>query len=300
MRKIVITGATSMIGVALTEVAIKENIEVYSIVRPNTTRTDRIIRSPLIHLVNGSLDKLLDITELPADCDTFYHFAWAGTSREERDDARIHEKNIKYTLDAVELAKRAGCKRFIGAGSQAEYGPVDGVIDDDTSFKPVISYGIAKYASGILSRKLCEENGMNHVWGRIFSVYGPHDNDWTMLKQAITGFKNGEVVKFSSGTQSWNYLYASDAGEIFYRLGDESVPAGTYLVANSESRPLREYIEIMMNVYGDGAKAEFAPKESVKTAGLDVDAKRTFDVIKYEPKIGFDKGMKKIIEYSRS
>ena len=38
-------------------------------------------------------------------------------------------QNIQYTLDAVRLAKRLGCKVFVGAGSQAEYGRYEGKLD---------------------------------------------------------------------------------------------------------------------------------------------------------------------------
>lgn len=300
LKKIVITGATSMLGTALTEIAVREGIEVYAVVRPSTKRGDRIISSPLVHAVSGSLENLAEIEGLPADCDVFYHFAWAGTGREERDEPLIHEKNIRYTLEAVELAGKAGCRRFVGAGSQAEYGPVDGVVDEGTGHSPVTSYGIAKYAAGILSRKLCERKGIDHIWGRVCSVYGPHDNEGTMLEHAISCFGKGETARFSSATQSWNYLYESDAGEMFHALGRESVPSGTWLVAHPESRPLREYIDILMRVYGSGAKAEFAPLGSERAPGLDVDAEKTMRAIGYRPKISFEEGIRRMIQAKAS
>ena len=55
LKKIVITGATSMLGTALTEVAVREGTEVYAVIRPNTKRSDRLIPSPLVHPVDGSL-----------------------------------------------------------------------------------------------------------------------------------------------------------------------------------------------------------------------------------------------------
>jgi nucleoside-diphosphate-sugar epimerase len=285
-----------MIGVALTEVAVRENAEVYAIIRPGTSRTDRIVTSPKVHVVYAELDSLEDVSGIPSDCDVFYHLAWAGTGRTQRDDAQIHEKNIKYTLDAVNLAKKAGCKRFVGAGSQAEYGPVDGIIDINTKYEPVMAYGIAKFAAGKLAEKLCTENNMEFVWGRIFSVYGPHDNAGTMLDQAISSFLKRENASFSAATQMWNYLYESDAGEIFYRLGKSEVKPGTYLVAHNESMPLKEYIKVMMSVYGPEARADFAPITNPAPLGLNVDAASTFEAIDYVPKVSFEQGIKKMID----
>lgn len=44
MKKIVITGATSFIGVHLIKEWIKSNCEIYAIVRPNSSNIGRIIR----------------------------------------------------------------------------------------------------------------------------------------------------------------------------------------------------------------------------------------------------------------
>ena len=296
MKKIIITGATSMLGTALINVAVREGSEIYAIVRPGTNRLDRLVSSQLVHVVYASLENFNDIDNLPSDCNIFYHFAWAGTNKAERDEPQIHEKNIQYTLNAVDLAEKFGCKRFVFAGSQAEYGVVDGIINENTKFNPVTSYGISKYAAGILSRKLCGKKNIEHVWGRIFSVYGPHDNDETMLNYALDCFITGKVAKFSSGTQFWNYLYETDAGEMFYRLGLDYVPAGTYFIAHNESQRLRKYIEILAEVCNGNFKVEFAPVATVKTPSLNVDTQKTINVLKYVPQVNFEKGVRKMLE----
>ena len=290
-----------MIGTALTEVAVRNGTEVYAVIRPDTNRIDRLNKTPQVHHVYGDLEHLADIEGLPADCDVLYHFACAGTGKASRDDAWIHEKNIRYTLEAVELAERAGCKRFVGAGSQAEYGPIyDDCINENTKYAPVISYGIGKLAAGVLSKKLCEENNIDHVWGRVFSVYGPHDNKNTMLDYAIDCFLKGEVAHFSASKQVWNYLYEDDAGEIFYRLGNKDVPSDTYFVANAESRPLKEYIDILLETYGPDAKADFAVDDGADLPGLNVDMGKTIKAIGYTPMIGFKDGVAKMIEAKKA
>ncbi len=289
------TGATSMIGTALIEAAVARGDEVYAIVRPNTKRLNRVIVSSQVHIVEGTLDTFNNL-EVDSDCDVFYHLAWMGTDKVSRDNPEIQEQNIKYTLDAVKLAKKAGCHRFVGAGSQAEYGPIYDEINEETKFSPAISYGVAKYAACVMSRKLCECIGMEHVWGRIFSVYGPHDNKGTMLEYAIRCWDNGEIAKFSSGTQQWNYLYESDAGEMLYRLGCEHVVPSSYFIAHPESHMLKEFILTLMKEYGSKAKAEFANAESTQLPGLKVDMKKTLSALQYEPRMSFETGIKKMID----
>lgn len=300
MKKIIITGATSMLGTALTEIAVNEGIEVYAVVRNETKRIDRIINSPMVHLVFGSIENLKVIKDIPNDCDVLYHFAWAGTDKTLRDNSLVQERNIKYTLDAVELAELTGCHRFISAGSQAEYGPVKGIIDEMTGYNPVLSYGIAKYAAGILSKKLCQKKGLDHVWGRVFSVYGPHDNEGTMLDYAIKCWLKGEPAKFSSGMQYWNYLYEKDAGQFFFDLGNPAVPPDTYFVANTESAVLRDYIETMMRVFGPTARSEFADSNADSLSGLKVNMHKTISILGQRELVSFEDGIRQMIKTKRS
>lgn len=298
MKRIIVTGATSMIGAALIEEAIAHGTEVYAIVRENTSRMTRLPSSERLHPVYAQLSEL-DCVDIPESCDALYHFAWAGTSKSERDDPSIQEENIRFTLDAVRLAHRAGCRLFVGAGSQAEYGPVDGLIDPDTRFAPVISYGAAKYASGILSRKLCRQLGMIHAWGRIFSVYGRYDNKGTMLDYAIGQFLAGKTAAFSSGRQSWDYLNETDAGRMFYQIGERTQEDRTYLIASGEKRPLREYIQELARDMNAEDLCRFAEDENVTPPGLCVDPSLTFKCLGIEPSVTFQDGIHRMVESYR-
>ena len=80
MKKIVVTGATSMIGSALIEECVKHDIEVYAVLRSASGKQDRLPDSSLVHLIDSSLETLEELPELiPQGCDTFYHIAWGNT-----------------------------------------------------------------------------------------------------------------------------------------------------------------------------------------------------------------------------
>ena len=298
LNSIIVTGATSMIGVALIEEAIAIGVQVYAIVRPNTTRLERLPTSKLIHIKYSDLEGLKNV-QISVECDVFYHFAWEGVSKEQRDDPLINEKNIRYTLDAVELAKRLGCKKFIGAGSQAEYGQVDGEIGINTRFSPVLAYGISKYAAGKLSRKLCDQYGMVHIWGRIFSVYGRWDNKNTLLDYAITQFMKGEIAQFSSGKQEWNYLFEKDAGRIFMAIGEQIEESTELIVASDETRPLREFVEILADEMECEVLCEFAEDAGNHVVGLNPDVTDTEKKLNIYDFIPFRQGIKQMIEHYR-
>ena len=147
MKKVIITGATGMIGRTLIEYLVKKDISVLAIVRKNSERKDELPIDEKVRIIECNLDELNSLIINEFDYDTFFHFAWDGTFGESRNDLYTQNLNIKYTLYALELAHKMGCNTFIGAGSQAEYGRVDGVISSDTKTNPENGYGIAKLAA---------------------------------------------------------------------------------------------------------------------------------------------------------
>lgn len=298
MQRVIVTGATSMIGTALIKECIKNNVNVLAIARKGSKRRERLEKSAYMDVMECDLDELASAS-IEGPFDTCYHFAWAHTSRETRDNPLLQEENIRYTLDAVELAARAGCRKFIGAGSQAEYGSVGHVVTPNTPVHPQIAYGMAKHAAGMLSRKLCGMYGMTHIWGRVFSVYGKNDNEGTMLSYAIDQFLKGEPARFSSAVQMWDYLYEEDAGKIFYLLGERVGDDKVYCIANGAYRPLKEFIYEMKDAFGPGAECEFAAEPGELAAGLQPDASDLFLDIAYRPKVTFREGIQKMIAHRR-
>lgn len=282
MKSVVITGATSMLGVALIRECIAQNVRVYALARSNSSKLTRIPQSPLVTIVECGLDRFIE-ADIEQQCDVFYHFAWEGTTGITRDDPFVHYKNIGYSLAAIELAKRCGCKKFIGAGSQAEYGIYAGKLYPSTRVDPVSSYGVAKYAAGKLCAKICEGYGMTCIWPRIFSVYGENDRENALIKYAIRQFMTGNEAQFSSATQKWNYLCERDAGRIFYLLGQENVKGGVYNVASADTRPLKEFISDIWEVCGCRGACIFASPSDAPVVSLDPDITSLVDAIGWMP-----------------
>lgn len=106
MKKTVITGATGSVGRAIIDKLIAENVEITVLCHRGSKRVDDIPDNRLIKKVCCSLDEMKSFVPEENDYDVFYHLAWAGTTGTARDDADLQLKNIEYTLDAVELAKK--------------------------------------------------------------------------------------------------------------------------------------------------------------------------------------------------
>jgi len=304
MKRVIITGATSMIGFAVLSEFIKNGVEVLAVVRKDTVNLKRIPISDLIEVIECNLG---DLNNFPVEryierkYDVFYHLAWDHTAKQARNNALLQNANITYTLDAVNLSHKLGCHTFIGAGSQAEYGRVENIISPYTSINPDTAYGVAKYAAYKLSLILCKKMGLRHIWGRIFSVYGLYDNKETMIMYAINHMLNRKQAEFTMCEQSWDYLYSKDAGFAFYLMGTSGIDGKVYCVGSGKTKFLYEYIEIIKNLIDSELNLGIGEKEygENQVMHLCADISSLSQDTGFEPCYSFEKGIAETIQWAK-
>ncbi len=297
MKRAIISGATGAIGTALVQKLINEGTQVLVLCRNGSQRLGVLPNNSLIKKLNLSLHEYASFENNSKEkYDVFYHFAWIGTCGSARNDVLLQSENIKYTLDAVALAKKFGCHTFIGAGSQAEYGRVEGILTSQTPVFPENGYGIAKLCAGRMSKEYARQLGINHIWVRILSVYGPHDGSGTMVSSTITKLKNGEKAQFTKGEQLWDYLYSSDAAEAFRLLGERGVDGKTYVLGSGKARKLSDYIRIIGKRLCAENLLEFGsiPYAEKQVMYLCADISELERDTGWKPEIDFESGIDKI------
>ncbi len=141
MKRVVITGATSIIGISLIKRLICENIEVTAIVRPNSDRIGLLPRSILLNIIECDLNNLrMANVKANNNFDIFFHLGWDSKYENSRHNVYGQLRNVFYTIEAVELAHKLGCSVFVGAGSQAEYGRVSDSLSPLSLEKPENAY----------------------------------------------------------------------------------------------------------------------------------------------------------------
>lgn len=240
----VVTGPTGAIGIALCEKLLRENVRVYAVCRPGSSRIKDLPKAATLHVVECDAKELATLPQKMegVSVDAFFHFAWAHTIGQGRNDMPAQIENIQSTIDAVRAAKALGCQVFLGAGSQAEYGRVEGLLKSDTPAFPENGYGMAKLCAGQMSRVEAKALDIDHVWVRILSVYGPHDGPMTMISGTIRKLLAGERPALTAGIQRWDYLYAGDAADAFYLAACHGRNGAVYPLGSGQAMPLKDYI----------------------------------------------------------
>lgn len=244
--KYIITGATSFIGLELIDNLLSQNHEVIGICRPDSKGLSNLPAA--VEIVTSDMSQYHSLNEKIENADVFVNLAWNGTSHSGRDLAEIQNGNIKNTTDALIAASKIGCKVFVEAGSQAEYGTITSVITEESPCNPFSEYGKAKLEVKNKCFELSENIDIKYMHLRIFSLFGENDHPWTLIMSAIEKMIKNQDVDLSSCVQNWNYLYVKDAAMRIIRLCEYALSSSDFKheifnLASRDTRPLKDFVE---------------------------------------------------------
>lgn len=248
-RKVILTGATGVIGAGIVRQCKELGWNVCAVVRPGSAK-NKYIEDSEATIIKCDLKDISELAE-NRDCqnaDYFIHLGWMGTKKSAREDRIIQQQNVEYTMKACEVAYALGCSAFVFAGSQAEYGRLEGAMRPNLSTNPVSEYGKAKLQAGMATKEFCREHDMCHIYTRILSVYGPCNEPDTMVMSTIIKLLKGEVPFLTPGEQLWDYLYSDDAARALLLLACMGKTDRIYCIGSGEVKPLKDYMEVIGQV----------------------------------------------------
>ena len=302
MKSAIITGGTGMIGLSLVEYLLDIGIEVTVIVRKSSKRKALLPVHPLLKTIDCDLDNLCNLAyESSTSFDAFYHLGWEGTSATDRNNVALQNNNIIYSTDAAQLAHRLKCKSFIFAGSQAQYGRVEGLVGPTTATNPEIAYGVAKQCAEAMTRLVCNQFGIKHCSARILSIYGPNDGENTMVSSTINNLLLGNDTAFTPCQQMWDYLYCKDAAKALQLMADKGKANAIYCLGSGKAKKLECYIKTIKNIINPDAilgigKIPYSPNQVMMLCANIDNLKSDLD---FEPEYSFEEGIVETIDWWR-
>ena len=302
-KKAVVTGATGMLALALMRKLSYEGYKIYAVARPNSSRIDNIPKQDNITVVECDLSEIETLPDkIYEKCDDFFHFAWEATYGAARNDMSAQLRNISASVNAVKAAHALGCNTFLGAGSQAEYGRKSEKISPCTSANPENGYGIAKLCAGQMTRVMCQELGIKHIWCRIFSTYGPYDGEQTMVMSGILRMLKGERPSYTKGEQEWDYLYCDDAAEAFYLAAKNGKNGSTYCIGSGKTRLLKDYIYAIRDTVNSELEIGIGevPYFENQVMYLCADITSLTRDTGFVPKFSFEEGIRLTVEWAKN
>jgi nucleoside-diphosphate-sugar epimerase len=284
--RIVITGASGFLGAWASRALVADGHQVTALARsPSPWRLAGVDELRIV--VAASTLWPEEIARLAPE--VLVVVDWTGVAGQSR-DGEVQWSNLHRQRRMIGAALTAGTHRIVGLGSQAEYGPRQDRISENAPTEPSTVYGQAKVAALAQLRELCEAAGVQWVWARVFSIYGPLDNEGLLLPTVADSLSAGRDVDLSSGEQLWSYLYASDAGRAIAHLANSSLAYGVYNVGHPYAPQLRDTIERFATHFDSEGVLRFGAAGPTRITRLEPDVDR-LQSTSWEPRVGLTEGL---------
>lgn len=279
----IVTGANGFIGSALVRELIEHDVNVWALDRKDSN--NNIPLSSKVNFLPFELSQTSLIEQsIPKEhFDAFFHLAWAGSAGDLRYDTQLQLNNVQWTIDALRVSKVLGCERFLSAGSIMESETLAAISSQGN--KPGLGYiyGCAKLAAHTMCFAIAAQIGVDIIWPQITNAYGIGELSPRLINTTIRKVLAGESPRFTSGTQTYDFVYIDDVAKAFYMIAKNGKPYNAYLIGSSNPRPLRDFLTEMKSVIAPNIEFIFG---DIPYTGTNLD-KKEFDCSTTEADTGF-------------
>lgn len=238
--KAFVTGASGFIGSYLVKALVDDGHEVLCLKRP-TSNLDGL---------DDYVDKVQWIDNSDDWKESFrafkpfivYNLAWDGVAAEDRIIWEKQVKNINLQQELLDLAHETNCRKFVGVGSQSEYGDFECKIDETYPAHPMTAYAAVKAGALTIMKSFCEIKGIDWYWFRLFPLFGPHEADRWLIPSLIKNIMTKEYMDLTPGDQKLAYLYVGECAKAIEMSIYANGKSGVYNICSDNPIPLKALV----------------------------------------------------------
>ncbi|HLG71036.1 MAG TPA: NAD-dependent epimerase/dehydratase family protein [Chloroflexota bacterium] len=293
--KAVVTGGAGFIGSHMVDLLLARDFQVEAV--------DNLITGRLENLQHHAGNKRfsfhqLDMCELEPDSSIFqgadyvFHFGGIGDIVPSIDrPVEYMRANVHGTVAVLEAARHAGVRKLVYAASSSCYGSAPELpTTESAAIKPEYPYALSKYLGE------CSVLHWAHVYRlpvnsiRIFNAYGPRTRTsgtygavfGVFLAQKLKGVP---LTIVGDGTQSRDFVYATDVVDAFFRAAETSVSGEIFNLGAGNPQPVNRLAELI------GGPTVHIPKRPGEPDCTWADITKITRVLGWQPKVQFEDGV---------
>ncbi len=260
-----------------------------------------------LNFVEGSILDADLLAKLTDGCGYVFHQAALGSvPRSVEQPVLYNEVNTTGTLNVLEAARTAGCKRVMFAASSSAYGDSETLPKiESMPVKAKSPYAANKVACEALMRAYAGSYGLDTASLRYFNIFGPRQNANSAYAAVIAAFASSLIagehpVIFGDGEQSRDFTFVDNAvhANLLAARCDQPINGEVLNVAVGQRVTVNELAELMAKLLG---RPHLSPEHKADRAG-DVrhslaDLALTKKTIGYEPVVGFEQGLEPTVRW---
>ncbi|NOT25371.1 MAG: NAD-dependent epimerase/dehydratase family protein [Acidobacteria bacterium] len=317
--KALITGGSGFIGSHLAERLLELNHDVAVIDDLSTGSIENIAhlkRSPRFSYIVDSITNESLLAEMIDGSDVVFHLAAAvGVKLIVERPVHTIETNVHGTEVVLKHANKKR-KLVIIASTSEVYGKSADVPFRENadlvlgpSEKHRWAYACSKLIDEFLALAYWKEKKLPVVVARLFNTVGPRQTGQygmvlpTFVRQALAG---EPITVFGDGTQSRSFTYVGDVVDALVALASEPRAVGeVFNIGNRGEISIHHLAERVKAQAGSHSPIQLIPYDQAYEAGFEDMPRRVPDISKlnaligYEPKVGLEEIIRRVIEHAR-
>jgi UDP-glucuronate decarboxylase len=307
-KRVLVTGGAGFIGSHLCERLLIENCEVLCI--------DNYFigaRANIESLLGNAAFELMrhDITfPLYVEVDEIFNLACpASPIHYQHDPVQTTKTSVIGAINMLGLAKRLRA-RILQASTSEVYGDPD-VHPQPESYRGLVNvngprgcYDEGKRCAETLFYDYQRQHGLRIRVARIFNTYGPrmHPEDGRIVSNfIIQALNNKPITIYGDGGQTRSFCYVDDLIEGLVRLmnidGDAVTPVN---LGNPTEITIGELARLIVSLIGSRSLLAFRPLPQDDPRQRCPDITRARELLRWQPKVPLEEGLKRTIAYFES
>ena len=313
MSKVLVTGAGGFIGSHLTELLLREGIEVKAFVHYNSLGTWGWIDTfpkelkDSVEVFAGDIRDPHGVREAMKGCEAVFHLAAliAIPFSYHSPDSYV-DTNVKGTLNVLQAARDFGGIRVLVTSTSEVYGTAKYVpIDENHPFQGQSPYSATKIGADRLAESFYRSFDLPVTLVRPFNTFGPRQSARAVIPTIITQLLSGKKeIRLGSLTPTRDFNYVKDTANGFYQiyLSDQTVGQEINIATQKEisigdlANELIQQINPEAKIVCDEQRLRPEKSEVNRLLGCNQKIRQLTD---WRPRYSFESGLAETIDFLR-
>jgi len=307
-KKILVTGATGMIGSHLSELLLEKGADIRILLHKRPLPKE--LQGKDLEIIHGDLTEKPIAENAVKGVDFVFHLAafTGGLGRTSKHPASTLTPNLEMDGNILEASKNEGIERLLYASCACIYPNSDKDLAEDDAWngeppEAHASYSWAKRIGELQARSYAKEFGMKIAIVRPSNSFGPRDNFDSESSHVIGAL----IIKASKhlnpfplwgdGSPIREFIYARDAAEGMISALENYYNADPINLASGESCSITDLAKKIISLFNYNPKIEFDTSKPSGQKRRVLSNHKSEKVIGFKAKTTLDEGLKKTITW---
>lgn len=313
-RRVLVTGATGMVGSWLTKELVELGASTVALIRDPDPQSE-LYRSGVIRGIGvvsgvledfGAVERAINEHEIEL---VFHLGAQTIVTTAHRSPLPTLEANIRGTYNVLEACRRhAGLVRgVVIASSDKAYGEQEVLpYTEETPLGGRHPYEVSKSCADMISQAYHHTYGLSVAIARCGNIFGGGDLNWSRIVPGTIRslFRGERPVIRSDGSYVRDYLYVRDAARAYMtlaeRLGEPKVDGGGFNFSMESPLTVMQIVEEIQDLLGArDLEPQILSSATGEIRSQHLSSKKAREVLGWKPEHGLRPGLEQTIAWYR-